>query len=159
MTEIPYRGAIKRESRAWCCLEFIKLCHVHMETVEGHIVSDSSACNNSLHDDVIKWKRFPRYWPLCGEFPGHRWIPSQRPVTQSFDVSFICAWIDGWVNNRNAGDLRRHCAHHDITVMNVTLERIGFSVITLWLPYNYLSIIGTRLFVQQLEAANKRENI
>ena len=36
-------------------------------------------------------------WPLCGEFPGHRWIPrtkvtgkfpSQRPVTRSFDVLF-----------------------------------------------------------------------
>ena len=26
--------------------------------------------------------------PLCGEFTGHRWIPSQRPVTQSFDVFF-----------------------------------------------------------------------
>ena len=28
----------------------------------------------SFHDDVIKWKHFPRYWPLCGEFTGHRWI-------------------------------------------------------------------------------------
>ena len=26
--------------------------------------------------------------PLCGEFIGHRWIPSQRPVTRSFDVFF-----------------------------------------------------------------------
>ena len=25
---------------------------------------------------------------LCGEFTGHRWIPSQRPVTRSFDVFF-----------------------------------------------------------------------
>ena len=30
------------------------------------------------HDDVIKWKHFPRYWPLCGEFTGHRWIPSKK---------------------------------------------------------------------------------
>ena len=29
----------------------------------------------------------------------------------------ICAWINGWVNNREAGDLRRHRAHHDVTVM------------------------------------------
>ena len=27
----------------------------------------------------------------------------------------ICAWINGWVNNREAGDLRRHRAHYDIT--------------------------------------------
>ena len=32
--------------------------------------------------------------------------------------SLICAWINGWVNHRDAGDLRRHCAHYAITVMN-----------------------------------------
>ena len=31
--------------------------------------------------------------------------------------SLICAWINGWVNNRNAGDLRPHRAHYDVTVM------------------------------------------
>ena len=41
--------------------------------------------------------------PVTGEFP------SQRPV--------ICAWINGWLNNREAGDLRRHRAHYDVTVM------------------------------------------
>ena len=38
-----------------------------------------------LHDDVIKWKHFPRYWPfvrVTGEFP------SQGPMTRSFDVFF-----------------------------------------------------------------------
>ena len=34
------------------------------------------------HDDVIKWKHFPRYWPFVREFP------TQRPVTRSFDVFF-----------------------------------------------------------------------
>ena len=31
--------------------------------------------------------------------------------------SLICAWINDWVNNRETGDLRRHRAHHDVTVM------------------------------------------
>ena len=31
--------------------------------------------------------------------------------------SLICAWIDGWVNNHEAGDLKRHRAHYDVTVM------------------------------------------
>ena len=30
---------------------------------------------------------------------------------------FICAWINGWVNNSDAGDLRRHRAHYDVIVM------------------------------------------
>ena len=31
--------------------------------------------------------------------------------------SFIYARMNGWVNNRMAGDLRRHCAHYDVTVL------------------------------------------
>ena len=34
-----------------------------------------------MHDDVIKWKHFPRYWPFVRGI-----YRSQRPVTQSFDV-------------------------------------------------------------------------
>ena len=32
--------------------------------------------------------------------------------------SMICTWINGWVNNREAGDLIRHRAHYDVTAMN-----------------------------------------
>ena len=28
--------------------------------------------------------------------------------------SFICAWINGWAHNREAGDLRRYRAHYDV---------------------------------------------
>ena len=31
--------------------------------------------------------------------------------------SLICAWTNGWMNNRDAGDLRRHRVHYDVTVM------------------------------------------
>ena len=31
--------------------------------------------------------------------------------------SLICVWINGWVNNREAGDLRRHRDHYDVNVM------------------------------------------
>ena len=47
--------------------------------------------------------------PVTGEFP------TQRTVTRSFGVSW--AWINGWVSNRDAGDLRRHRAHYDVSVM------------------------------------------
>ena len=33
--------------------------------------------------------------------------------------SLICAWINRWVNNREAGDLRRDRAHYDVIVMSV----------------------------------------
>ena len=49
--------------------------------------------------------------PVTAEFP------SQSPVTQSFDVFFYLCPKNGWVNNRAAGDLRRHHAHYDVIVM------------------------------------------
>ena len=49
--------------------------------------------------------------PVTGEFH------AQRPVTQSFDVFFDLHLINSWVNNREAGDLRRHRVHYDVIVM------------------------------------------
>ena len=37
-------------------------------------------------------------------------------------LSLICAWIYGWVNNREAGELRRHCAHHDVTFISIQFQ-------------------------------------
>ena len=31
--------------------------------------------------------------------------------------SLICAWRNGWVNNGEAGHLRRQRGHYDVTVM------------------------------------------
>ena len=70
------------------------------------------------HDDVIKWKHISRYWPFVGGF--HRspvTSPHQGQQRETLMFSFICAWINGWVNNRNADDLSRHRGHSDVTVM------------------------------------------
>ena len=32
-------------------------------------------------------------------------------------LSLICVCINGWVNNREAGDLRPRCGHYDVNVM------------------------------------------
>ena len=41
------------------------------------------------HNDVIKWKHFPRCWPYVREFIGHRWIPlTKASATRSIDVFF-----------------------------------------------------------------------
>ena len=53
------------------------------------------------HDDVIKWKHFPHYWPFV------RGIHRSRHKGQwcgSLMFSLICVWINGCVNNREAGD-------------------------------------------------------
>ena len=70
------------------------------------------------HDDVIKWKHFPRYWPFVRGI--HRSLvnsPHKGQWRGALVFSLICVWINGWVNNREAGDLRRRRAHYDVTVM------------------------------------------
>ena len=58
------------------------------------------------------------YSPVSGEFP------SQRPVTRSFDFSLMLAWTNGWTSNRDAGDLKRHHAHYDATIMILMIGMI-----------------------------------
>ena len=51
---------------------------------------------NTMLRGSLWWRHhFPRYWPMRGVNTGHRWVPLH------------------W----HAGDLRRHRAHYDVTVM------------------------------------------
>ena len=73
------------------------------------------------HDGVIKWKLLPRYWTFVWEI--HRWpvnSPHNGQWRGALMFSLICAWINGWVNNCEAGDLRRHRAHCDVRHCNVS---------------------------------------
>ena len=65
------------------------------------------------HDDVIKWTHFSRYCPFLrvGNSP-HK---GQR--REALNFFFICSWTNGWVNNRDVGDWRRHRALYDVAVM------------------------------------------
>ena len=72
----------------------------------------------ATHDDVIKWKHFPRYWPFVRGI--HRSpvnSPHKGQWRGAFMFSLICVWINDWVNNREAGDLRCYRAHYDVIVM------------------------------------------
>ena len=79
------------------------------------------------HDDVIKWKHFPRYWPFVRAI--HRSpvnSPHKGQWRETSMIPLMCAWIIGWVNNGEAGDFRRHRTHYGVTVMN--LEGIAFFI-------------------------------
>ena len=72
------------------------------------------------HDDVIKWKHFPRSWPCVRGI--HRSpvnFPHKGQWRGVLMFSLICTWINGLVNNGEAGNLRRDRAHYDVTVMIV----------------------------------------
>ena len=60
----------------------------------------------------------PRYWPFVRRI--HRSpvnSPHKGQWRGALIFSLICAWINGWINNGEAGDLRSHRAHYDVTVM------------------------------------------
>ena len=80
------------------------------------------------HDDDIKWKWFPRYWPFVRGI--HRSpvnSPHKGQWRGALIFSLICAWINGWVNNRVAGDLRCHHAHYDVILMELVRDQGGIS--------------------------------
>ena len=84
------------------------------------------------YDDVIKWEINLRYWPFVRGI--HR-SPVNCPHTGQWRgalmFSLTCAWINGWVDNRKAGDLRRNRAHYDVIVMN--MSRLILRLLIVWL--------------------------
>ena len=70
--------------------------------------------------------------PFCGQFTGHRWIPlTKASDAELLMFSLIWAWTNGWVNNRDAGYLRRHRTLYDVTAMktsNVVVNHTGGNV-------------------------------
>ena len=81
-----------------------------------------------IHDDVIKWMHFWRYWSFVRGI--HRppvKSPHKGQWRGALMFPLICAWINGWVNNRYAGDLRHHHAHYDITIMLLAFCSVWFT--------------------------------
>ena len=88
-----------------------QLAHLSVSELNHHLFM-------KLHDDVIKWKHFPRNWPFVRGIPRSPVnYPHKGQWRGALMFSLICVWISGWVNNREAGDLRRYLAHYDVIVM------------------------------------------
>ena len=78
------------------------------------------------HDDVIKWKYFPRYWPFVRGTPVNS--PYKAQWRGALMFSLICVWINGWVNSREAGDLIRYRAHYDVIVMMIVQFQLSHTL-------------------------------
>ena len=94
------------------------------------------------HNDVMIWKHFPRTWPFVRGI--HR-SPVNSPHIGHWRgasmFSLICVWINDWVNNGKAGDLKRYRAHYCVIVM-VAMTTPGWPMIwraryfQLWLSFH-----------------------
>ena len=105
------------------------LCFCFSVVISNIFVDWHDICNPILQNcprdtGSIPWwhhqmETFFALLALCvGNSPVTGELPTQRPVTRGLDFfSLICAWINGWVKNREAGDWRSYRAHYDVTVM------------------------------------------
>ena len=107
-----------------------------------------------LHDDVIKYKLFPRYWPFVRVI--HR-SPMNSPHKGHWGgawmFSLICAWMNGWVNNHESGYLRHHLTHYDITVMKYNVYPTLQQATYMWffsLHLVYLDHITHKSFLMRM---------
>ena len=72
----------------------------------------------NCHDDVTKWKHFPRNWPFVRGI--HRSpvnFPHKDQWRGALMFSLICIWKNDWKNNREASDWRHYRAHYHVIVM------------------------------------------
>ena len=87
----------------------------HFQT---HFLVNVNVGLSTPHDDVVKWKPCPRYWPFVRGI--HRSTvnsPHKGQWRGTLMFSFIRVWINSSVNNREAGEMRSFRAHYDVIVM------------------------------------------
>ena len=96
--------------------------------------------------------------PLCGEFTGHLTFLHKGQWRGALMFSLIYTLIHGWLNNREAGDLRHHRAHYDVTVMedeNQYIPRIYLQLRTS-LRYLYWGILVNAIGFEQFYCESPR---
>ena len=92
-------------------------------TVWKHTISSLENWQLEKHDDVIKWKHFPHYWPFMRGI--HQSLvdsPHKGQWRVALMISLISAWTNSWANNGDPSDMRSQCTHYDATVMIYTLK-------------------------------------
>ena len=115
LTPQGIKGAVKRDgSKHWCTLQWC--------ASRGWVITHENwtSWNGNIFCDTV---------PLCGEFTGHWWIPrTKASEAELWYFLWSAPWINGWLNNRKAGDLRRLSVHYDVIVMRHSYFTIMFKM-------------------------------
>ena len=123
---LPTQRASNVDLWWFCWFGLNKLLNQWMVSRNTHVTLLHDVYNCIHHDDVIKWKHFPRYWPFVRGI--HRSpvnSPHKGRWRGALMFSLICVWINGRVNNLEAGDLRRYRAHYDVIIGMIVRELVS----------------------------------
>ena len=104
---------------------------------------------NAFHNDVIKWKQFPRYWTFVRGI--HRSpvnSPHKFQWRGALIFSLICARVNGWVNNRKAGDMRRHVSARIQNIVSWVRNEMGSVIILVFCHQWYFETLVFIKYVQ-----------
>ena len=113
LVAVLYKLAWGTEQNSHWMLSWIAYCSSKWSQLYLHFYQ-------RLHEDVIKRKNFPGYWPCVrGSHLSSVNSPNRGQWRGALLFYFIYAWKKGRVKNREAGDLGRHHAHYDVMVMLV----------------------------------------
>ena len=100
-------------------------------------------------------EKITRYWPFVRGI--HRSpvnSPHKGQWRGALMFSLLCAWLNGWVNNREAGDLRRYRAHYDVIVMDSSCCPAVLTEATMLVHYHPLQATGTHLETRSWELSS-----
>ena len=97
-------------------------------TISGPVTGKVRPCHEVLLNLMMtssKIETFSALLELCGgKPPVFGGFPLKCQWRGTLMFSFICAWTNGWANNRDAGDLKRHRAHCDgIVIWRILFNR------------------------------------
>ena len=95
---------------------------------------------------------FPAQLAICaGNSPVPVNSPHKGQWRRALMFSLICTWIKDRVNNRGAGDLRRHRGHCYVNVM----KRVGRENVSIWWPF-FVAVMTPVLFQGSFSANERR---
>ena len=117
---------ILREVKSLTNYDILELCHLNSLWDGSLFLLCSDVCRPKNWSDWVflrSWWRhqvetFSALLDLCEGNPSVTGgFPSQSQWRGALMFSLICVWTNGWTNNRDTGDLRRHRANYDVIVV------------------------------------------
>ena len=122
-------GQSARSIHAWATIWWSYVSETTLKNIDKYAIWIHGHWYCSTNRTKPWWRhQILRYWPFVRgihRFPVNS--PHKGQWRRALMFSLICAWINGRVNNGEAGDLRRYRAHYDVSVRHNKTGSISYA--------------------------------